>query len=64
VALYSELYHKATFWTSPNFYGVNLTNLHTPALEGYFSQVRGDGLGLSSLGRAWEFVKGWEVNSF
>lgn len=41
VALYSELYHKATFWTSPNFYGVNLTNLHHPALEGYFSQVGG-----------------------
>ncbi|CAL5219667.1 g1550 [Coccomyxa viridis] len=38
-ALFSELAHKATFWQQKNFFGVDLSTLHAPALEGYFSQV-------------------------
>ena len=38
-ALFSELAHKAIFWQQQNFFGVDLSSLHAPALEGYFSQV-------------------------
>jgi histone-arginine methyltransferase CARM1 len=37
--LHSELVGKALFWQQPNFFGLDMTHLHQPALEGYFSQV-------------------------
>ena len=37
--LYQEILSKATFWLQQNFYGVNLTSLHTEALNQYFTQV-------------------------
>lgn len=37
--LHSELLGKAMFWTSPNFYGVDLTSLHSPATRSFFNQV-------------------------
>lgn len=37
--LHMEIANKAAFWTSPNYYGVNLQVLHKPAMQGYFSQV-------------------------
>jgi histone-arginine methyltransferase CARM1 len=37
--LFSELAHKAIFWQQRNFFGVDLSSLHAPALEGYFGQV-------------------------
>jgi hypothetical protein len=38
--LHSELLGKALFWQQPNFFGLDMTHLHQPALEGYFTQVR------------------------
>ena len=37
-ALYNEQFQKASFWTQPNFYGVDLAPLKSEALEFYFSQ--------------------------
>ena len=37
--LWNEQVTKASFWTSRNFYGVDLTDLYTDALEEYFSQA-------------------------
>ena len=37
--LFSELAQKAVFWQQRNFFGVDLSALHSPAVEGYFSQV-------------------------
>lgn len=37
--LFSELAQKAVFWQQSNFFGVDLSALHSPAVEGYFSQV-------------------------
>jgi hypothetical protein len=39
--LHSELLGKALFWQQPNFFGLDMTHLHQPALEGYFTQVCG-----------------------
>ena len=36
--LYNEQYTKAAFWTTPDFYGVNLSALHDDALTFYYSQ--------------------------
>ena len=36
--LYTEQYQKASFWTQPDFYGVNLSALRDDALTFYFSQ--------------------------
>eukprot|EP00803_Ostreobium_quekettii_P001554 evm.model.scf_55.2 EVM.evm.TU.scf_55.2 scf_55:14405-23250(-) len=37
--LYNELYAKASFWLQTNFYGTNLSGLHSDALKQYFQQV-------------------------
>lgn len=37
--LHSELLGKAVFWQQASFYGIDMTPLHTPAVEGYFAQV-------------------------
>ena len=37
--LFSEMAHKAIFWQQNSFFGVDLSSLYAPALEGYFSQV-------------------------
>lgn len=37
--LYQEILSKATFWLQQSFYGVNLSPLHTDALDQYFTQV-------------------------
>jgi len=39
-ALYGELQGKAAFWLQPDFYGVDISCLHAPALKDYFSQAR------------------------
>jgi len=31
--------NKATFWQQNSFFGVDLSSLFQPALDGYFSQV-------------------------
>ncbi|XP_073054507.1 probable histone-arginine methyltransferase 1.3 isoform X1 [Primulina eburnea] len=36
--LYTEIANKALFWQQQNYYGVNLTPLHSAAFQGYFSQ--------------------------
>ncbi|EPS70406.1 hypothetical protein M569_04353, partial [Genlisea aurea] len=36
--LYIEIANKALFWQQQNYYGVNLTPLHSTAFQGYFSQ--------------------------
>ncbi|PNW72598.1 hypothetical protein CHLRE_15g635350v5 [Chlamydomonas reinhardtii] len=36
--LHAEVGAKAAFWQQPAFYGVDLTALHRPAVEGYFGQ--------------------------
>ena len=38
-ALYGELQGKAAFWLQPDFYGVDISCLHAPALKDYFSQA-------------------------
>lgn len=37
--LFAEMAAKATFWQQRAFYGVDLTCLFEPALDGYFAQV-------------------------
>ena len=37
--LFSELAQKAVFWQQRSFFGVDLSALHSPAVEGYFNQV-------------------------
>jgi len=37
--LYQEILSKATFWLQQNFYGVDLTVLHSDSLQQYFAQV-------------------------
>jgi len=37
--LHSELLGKASFWQQPSFYGIDMTPLHRPAVDGYFAQV-------------------------
>eukprot|EP00884_Botryococcus_braunii_P002684 jgi/Botrbrau1/12416/Bobra.0229s0012.1 len=37
--LHMEVGGKATFWTAPNYYGVDLRVLHKPAVQSYYSQV-------------------------
>ncbi|BDA42476.1 probable histone-arginine methyltransferase CARM1 [Coccomyxa sp. Obi] len=37
--LHSEMMNKATFWLQTCFFGVDLTSLYEPAMDGYFSQV-------------------------
>lgn len=41
--LFMEVQTKASFWLQQNYFGVDITRLHTPATNGYFSQVRGRG---------------------
>ncbi|KAJ4954834.1 hypothetical protein NE237_011617 [Protea cynaroides] len=36
--LYVEIANKALFWQQQNYYGIDLTALHGPAFQGYFSQ--------------------------
>ena len=38
--LYAEIAAKSSFWLQQNYYGVNITHLHAPSVDGYFSQVR------------------------
>ncbi|EIE20922.1 S-adenosyl-L-methionine-dependent methyltransferase [Coccomyxa subellipsoidea C-169] len=38
--LYTEMVNKATFWQQNSFFGVDLSSLFQPALDGYFSQAR------------------------
>lgn len=40
--LHNELVSKALFWQQTSFYGIDMTPLHQPAVDGYFTQV-GDG---------------------
>ena len=40
--LHAEVVAKAAFWQQDNYYGVNLTHLLQPAIDGYLSQVRAD----------------------
>eukprot|EP00803_Ostreobium_quekettii_P005732 evm.model.scf_27.21 EVM.evm.TU.scf_27.21 scf_27:168542-174913(-) len=37
--LYNELYGKASFWLQTNFYGTNVSGLHSEAVKQYFQQV-------------------------
>lgn len=37
--LYTEMVNKATFWQQSSFFGVDLSSLFQPALDGYFSQA-------------------------
>ncbi len=37
--LWSELLAKAVFWQQPQFYGVDITSLHQPAVDGYYHAV-------------------------
>jgi hypothetical protein len=37
--LHNELVSKALFWQQTSFYGINMTPLHQPAVDGYFTQV-------------------------
>ena len=37
--LYTEMVNKATFWQQNSFFGVDLSSLFQPALDGYFSQA-------------------------
>eukprot|EP00775_Hariotina_reticulata_P011763 gene11763-11908_t len=37
--LHSELLGKASFWQQSSFYGIDMTPLHKPAVDGYFAQV-------------------------
>ncbi|WIA08179.1 hypothetical protein OEZ85_007633 [Tetradesmus obliquus] len=37
--LHSELLGKAAFWQTPSFFGLDMSRLHQPAVEGYFTQV-------------------------
>lgn len=45
--LHNELISKALFWQQTSFYGIDMTPLHQPAVDGYFTQV---GLHKSVLG--------------
>lgn len=47
-ALFQELNAKAAFWLQPDFYGVDISVLHSAAVKDYFSQARGQTLGLGS----------------
>jgi hypothetical protein len=40
--LHNELISKALFWQQTSFYGIDMTPLHIPALDGYFTQVGAD----------------------
>ena len=42
--LYQELHSKAAFWMQPDFYGIDITALHSAAVKEYFSQVGRAGL--------------------
>lgn len=42
--LHNELVSKALFWQQNSFYGIDMTPLHQPALDGYFTQVSDPGL--------------------
>eukprot|EP00879_Flechtneria_rotunda_P016020 GHRR01016756.1.p1 GENE.GHRR01016756.1~~GHRR01016756.1.p1 ORF type:complete len:244 (+),score=67.36 GHRR01016756.1:488-1219(+) len=37
--LYNELLGKAMFWQQTSYYGLDMTPLHQPAVQGYFAQV-------------------------
>jgi histone-arginine methyltransferase CARM1 len=37
--LHNELVSKALFWQQTSFYGIDMTPLHQPAVDGYFTQV-------------------------
>lgn len=37
--LHAEMMNKATFWLQTSFFGVDLTSLYEPAMDGYFSQA-------------------------
>lgn len=36
---HTQIATKAQFWTQNNFYGVDVTPLYAPAVDGYFGQV-------------------------
>lgn len=40
--LHNELISKALFWQQTSFYGIDMTPLHQPAVDGYFQQVGRD----------------------
>ena len=37
--LHNELLGKAMFWQQTSFYGIDMTPLYQPAVDGYFTQV-------------------------
>lgn len=37
--LHNELLSKAMFWQQTSFYGIDMTPLYQPAVDGYFTQV-------------------------
>lgn len=37
--LYSEILSKAAFWLQQQYFGIDITQLHSPAVSSYFSQV-------------------------
>ena len=47
-ALFQELNAKAAFWLQPDFYGVDISVLHSAAVKDYFSQVSSRTLGVGS----------------
>lgn len=47
--LHTEIATKAQFWTQNNFYGVDVTPLYAPAVDGYFGQVVVDAFDSAAL---------------
>lgn len=37
--LHNELISKALFWQQTSFYGIDMTPLYQPAVDGYYTQV-------------------------
>lgn len=57
--LHNELISKALFWQQTSFYGIDMTPLHQPAVDGYFQQVGRDVAGAALIADAmivWIFV--------
>ena len=40
--LYQELHSKAAFWMQPDFYGIDITALHSAAVKECFSLLAGE----------------------
>ena len=64
--LYQELHSKAAFWMQPDFYGIDITALHSAAVKEYFSQASARRGCLCrtawTLGRSWPARSTWRTS--